>query len=349
VTHLLDRGDPSQPKQAVAPGELTVLAAVTGAPAIPADDPALPTTGRRLAYALHLTSGKHPLVALVLVNRIWMHHFGRGLVETPADFGALGARPSHPELLDWLADEFVRGGWSLKRLHRLIVTSVAYRQSSRRTLALDAADPDNRLLGRAPVRRLEAKAVRDAVLSASGDLNPRMYGPPAPVAPGEFGQVIIGRGTRDAAGRPSGKSADLGPEARRRSLYVQVRRNLPLGVLETFDAPMMAPNCERRSSSTVAPQSLLLMNSTFMIGCSEAFAARLAKEAGPDPTARVTMAWRLALGHDPTPGQVADALAFVSGQEADLARGPDAKSTAQHAWASLCQALMSSNAFLYVD
>jgi hypothetical protein len=130
---------------------------------------------------------------------------------------------------------------------------------------------------------------------------------------------------------------------------VQVRRSLPLGVLEAFDAPMMAPNCERRSSSTVAPQSLLLMNSTFMNERTEAFAARLAKEAGPDPTARVTLAWRLALGRDPTPAQVADALAFVSGQEADLARGADAKTAARHAWASLCQALMSSNAFLYID
>jgi mono/diheme cytochrome c family protein len=349
VTHLFDRGDPRQPKQAVAPGELAVLAAVTGAPAIPADDPALPTTGRRLAYAVHLTGGKHPLVPRVLVNRVWMHHFGRGLVETPADFGALGTRPTHPELLDWLADDFVRGGWTLKRLHRLIVTSTAYRQSSRRTPALDAADADNRLLGRAPVRRLEAEAVRDAALFAGGGLNPTMCGPPAPVAPDEAGQVIIGRDTRDSAGRPTGKSGDLGAEARRRSLYVQVRRSLPLGVLETFDAPLMAPNCERRGSSTVAPQSLLLMNSTFMVECSEAFAARLASEAGADATARVALAWRLALGRDPTPGQVADALAFVARQQADLATGPDPKSAPKHAWASLCQALMSSNAFLYVD
>jgi hypothetical protein len=349
VTHLFDRGDPRQPKQAVAPGELAVLAAVTGAPAIQADDPALPTTGRRLAYAVYLTSGEHPLVPRVLVNRVWMHHFGRGLVETPADFGALGARPTHPELLDRLADDFVRGGWSLKRLHRLIVTSTAYRQSSRRTLALDAADPENRLLGRAPVRRLEAEAVRDAALFACGGLNPTMYGPPIPVAPDESGQVIIGRDARDPEGRPTAKSGDLGAEARRRSLYVQVRRSLPLGVLETFDAPLMAPNCERRTSSTVAPQSLLLMNSTFILECSEAFAARLATEAGSDPAARVALAWRLALGREPTPGQAADALAFVARQEADLAAGSDPKSARRRAWASLGQALMSSNAFLYVD
>src|SRR5437763_413371 len=134
-----------------------------GTPEFPVDAPGLPTTGRRLAYARHLTSGRHPLVARVLVNRVWMHHFGRGIGATPADFGALGERPTHPELLDWLADEFVRGGWTLKRLHRLIVTSTAYRQTSRRDPRLDAVDPDNRLLGRASVRRLEAEAVRDAI------------------------------------------------------------------------------------------------------------------------------------------------------------------------------------------
>ena len=164
-THLFDRGDPKQPTQAVAPGELTVLAAATGPP----DDP-----GRRPGAADH-----RPAAGLcpppdraasirwsprVLVNRVWMHHFGRGIVATPADFGTLGDRPTHPELLDWLADDFVAGGWRLKRLHRLIMTSTAYRQSSRRTPALDAADPDNRLLGRMPVRRLEAEAVRDAIL-----------------------------------------------------------------------------------------------------------------------------------------------------------------------------------------
>ena len=349
MTHLFDRGDPRQPKQAVAPGELSVLTAVMGTPEIPSDDPMLPSTGRRLAYARHLTSGEHPLVARVMVNRIWMHHFGRGLVATPSDFGSLGARPTHPELLDWLADTFVRGGWSLKRLHRMIVVSSAYRQTSRRTPALDAVDPDNRLLGRASVRRLEAEAVRDAALLASGGLYPVLYGPPAPVAPDESGQVIIGRDTRDSAGRPSGKSNDLGSEARRRSLYIQVRRSLPLGVLETFDAPMMAPNCERRSASTVAPQSLLLMNSTFMVARSEAFAARLAREAGSKPAARVALAWRLALGRDPRPDQMAEALAFVRGQQAEFARGPDPKPAESHAWASLCHALMCSNAFLYVD
>ncbi len=161
--------------------------------------------------------------------------------------------------------------------------------------------------------------------------------------------MIIGRDTRDSAGRPSGKSGELGAEARRRSLYVQVRRSLPLGVLESFDAPMMSPNCERRTATTVAPQSLLLMNGSFLMGCSETFAARLAAEAGPDPKARVALAWRLALGREPTADQAADALSFITDQGDDLASRADPKSAPARAWASFCQALLSSNAFLYVD
>jgi hypothetical protein len=349
VTRLFARGDVHQPRQEVAPGELSVLAAVTGSPTIPADDPTVPTTGRRLAYAKHLTGGNHPLVPRVLVNRVWMHHFGRGLVETPGDFGAMGARPTHPELLDWLADEFLRGGWTFKRVHRLILTSTAYRQSSRRTPALDVVDPENRLLSRASVRRLEAEAVRDAVLAASGRLNPRMFGAPAPVAPDESGLVVVGLDTRDSAGRPSGKSGSIGVEADRRSLYVQVRRSLPLNLLETFDAPLMAPNCERRSSSTVAPQALLLMNSDFIVEQSDALAARVASEAGAEPAARVRLAWRLAFAAEPSPAQLAGALAYLDGQRSDLASARDDPAAARRPLATLCQALLSANAFLYVD
>jgi mono/diheme cytochrome c family protein len=358
VTHLLARGDVQQPRQAVEPGELSVLAASAGAAAISVDDPALPTTGRRLAYARHLTSGRHPLVARVLVNRVWLHHFGRGLVETPGDFGALGSRPTHSELLDWLADEFVRGGWVLKPLHRLIVTSAAYRQSSRRTPALDAADPDNRWLGRMSVRRLEAEVVRDAILAASGRLNPTMFGPPVPVTPDEAGLVHVGVDTRDGAGRFTGKKVPLGAEEFRRSVYVQVRRSLPLSLLETFDAPAMAPNCDRRASTTVAPQSLLLINGEFVVAQSEAFAGRLEAGAGKDPAEQVRLAWRLALGAEPAPEEVAEAVTFLArqrddfaaaapesaGPKADAARGPT-----RRALATFCQALIGSNAFLYVD
>ena len=170
VTHLFFRGDHAQPKTAVKPAELSVVALNKNP--IPENDGSRPSTGRRLALAKRLTDGTHPLTGRVLVNRFWLHHFGRGLVDTPGDFGKLGEMPSHPELLDWLANDFMRNGWRLKRLHRLIMTSQAYRQTSRRVTKLDEHDPDNRLLGRMSVRRLEAETLRDSILFVSGQWNP---------------------------------------------------------------------------------------------------------------------------------------------------------------------------------
>ncbi len=361
ATYLFSRGDYNQPRQEVRPGELTIL---TGAetPEIPIDDPDGPTTGRRLAYARYLTSGRHPLVARVLVNRVWHHHFGRGLVGTPADFGALGERPSHPELLDWLADDFMRGGWTLKRLHKMIVTSTAYRQISRRTEAIDAVDPENRLLGRMSVRRLEAEVIRDAILATSGALVRDMFGPPVPVTPDEAGQVIVGVDTRDSAGRPTGKSVSLGNDEFRRSVYIQVRRSLPLNLMEAFDAPSLSPNCELRSTSTVAPQALMLMNNEFVVSQSEVFARRVESSAGDEPASQARLAWQLALTNEPTDEQVASAVAFLAQQREDFEAkakeaaaelkgkpAPERSSPAHQALASFCQALLSSNAFLYVD
>jgi mono/diheme cytochrome c family protein len=360
-TRLHVRGDPKQPSREVVPAELTVLASSTSPAEIPIDDPALPTTGRRLAYARRLTDGKHPLVARVLVNRVWMHHFGRGIVATPADFGALGDRPTHPELLDWLAAEFMVGDWRLKRLHREIMTSTAYRQASRREGTADPGDPDNRLLGRMAVRRLEAEAVRDAILAASGKLDATMFGPPLPVALDEAGQVLVGMDTRDTAGRQRGKPGSLGGAEFRRSVYVQVRRSLPLSFTEAFDAATLAPNCDRRASSTVATQSLALMNNDFVVEQSLAFADRVIRLAGADPGARVDRAWRIALGHGPTAEEKADAVAFLAEQETDLASRPKPPPSSkgspvapspdpnQAALATLGQTLFGSNAFLYVD
>src|SRR5205823_10516686 len=164
-------------------GGLSVLA-LPGQPLeLPEKDPNLATSGRRLAFAHWLTGGSNPLVARVLVNRVWLHHFGRGLVGTPSDFGVMGERPTHPELLDWLASDFVEHGWQLKRLHRLIMTSTTYRQSSRRDPRGERRDPENRLYWRKPVQRLDAEVIRDAILSASGVLNEAMFGPPVPVRP----------------------------------------------------------------------------------------------------------------------------------------------------------------------
>jgi len=350
-TFVFYRGDIAQPLQAVEAGELSVLG--KSAP-IPADDPALPTTGRRLAYARWLTNGQQPLVPRVLVNRIWMLHFGRGIVATPGDFGVLGARPSHPELLDWLASRFIDGGWELKRLHRLLMSSAAYQQTSRRTGALDRVDPENNLLGRMSIRRLEAEAVRDSILAATGVLNFQMLGKPVPVTVDEVGQVIVGLDNRDTAGRPVSKRAVLGADEFRRSVYVQVRRSQPLSMLETFDAPALNPNCELRNRSTVAPQSLLLMNNNFVLTQSLALAERAIAEAGEDAHARVRLIWRLALATEPSAAEVESAAAFVAAQEQELGARPQSDketvfSLAVRALASLGQALFSSNGFLYVD
>jgi len=223
VTHLFFRGDHSQPKAAVKPADLSVVALNKNP--IPENDARRPSTGRRLALAKRLTDGTHPLTGRVLVNRFWLHHFGRGLVDTPGDFGKLGEKPSHPELLDWLASDFMKNGWRLKRLHRLIMTSQAYRQTSRRLAKLDELDPDNRLLGRMSVRRLEAETLRDSILFVSGQWNPRMFGKPVPVKEDEVGQIVVGVSTNDSSNRPTGKTISLGTEENRRSLYVQVRRS----------------------------------------------------------------------------------------------------------------------------
>jgi mono/diheme cytochrome c family protein len=346
VTHIFNRGDHEQPREAVSPGGLMVLASLKLGN-IPAKEPALPTTGRRLALARWLTSGKNPLTARVLVNRVWLHHFGRGIVGTPGDFGYLGQRPTHPELLDWLANEFMAGGWRLKRLHKLIMTSTAYRQSSLRLPHLQKVDPDNRLLARMSVRRLDAEAIRDAMLAINGKLTRRLFGPPVPVMHDDFGQVVLGVDTADSAGYKQ-KEVPLGDEEFRRSVYVQVRRSRPLAVLDTFDAPAMTPNCECRNESTVTPQALMLMNSRLIVTQAKYFAERLQREA-PDVRARVALGWRLSFGTEPKIGEVNDAMAFLSEQAAQFRSTQKGQDSDMLALASFCQALLSSNRFLYVD
>jgi len=354
ATHVFYRGEFGQPKQTVEPGELLILSSTHRA-VIPNDDPQLPTSGRRLAYARQLTDGSHPLLGRVLVNRFWLHHFGKGIVATPGDFGFLGEKPSHPELLDWLATRFVSDGWQLKRLHRLLLGSHVYRQQSVRSLELDAIDPDNRLLSRMSVRRLEAEAIRDAILSCSGTLSDQMLGEPTPVTVDDVGQVVVGIDTRDSAGRPTGKTVSIGEAEFRRSVYVQVRRTLPLGMLEPFDMASIAPNCEVRPVSTVAPQSLLMMNNELVVREAARFADRIHSIAGEDPRMQVTKAWWLAFGRAPAPDQLSAAVTFLTEQTQQVAARIPADQVAkeppaaQQALASFCQALFGANAFLYVD
>lgn len=331
-TRLFYRGDVSSPSgEPLEPAGLTVLAAFRDG-AIPSNQESLPTTGRRLAFANYLTSGKHPLVARVLVNRFWQHHFGRGLVETTGDFGRQGNKPSHPELLDWLASDFMQNGWKLKRLHRLILTSHTWRQSSQRRPEADAVDSENRLLWRMPVRRLEAETVRDSILAASGQLNREPFGPPVNVAVTEGGIVEVGGGTISEDRREL-----------KRSIYIQVRRSQPVAMLDAFDSPQMEPNCDRRVVSTVATQSLALLNSDFVLTQAKAIARRLADKA--DPTVDL---WQLIYGRQPDPRETTAARQFLKGQADDF-KTAGAENADMEALASLAQVLLGSNEFLYVD
>ncbi len=258
-TKLFHRGDYRQPRQTIPPGAMTVLSPLDSYQAFPVNDPEFQTTGRRLAFARWLTGSSNPITSRVLVNRIWMHIFGKGLVNTPADFGRLGAIPSHPELLDWLASEFMTNEWDLKQLQRTMVLSTAYRQSSFREPAKEAIDKENNFYWRKPITRLDAEIVRDRVLAASGRLDRSLGGVPITVKEDDSGQVVV-----------SG-------ENRRRSLYLQQRRSQPVAMLQAFDAPVMETNCERRPSSTVATQSLMLMNGNFILDQSKFLSERIMK------------------------------------------------------------------------
>jgi hypothetical protein len=260
-TKLFHRGDYRQPTHSVGPGALSVCGPATGRVEFAAKNPQLPTTGRRLAFARWLTGPDNPLTARVLANRVWMHHFGRGIVSTPADFGRLGTLPSHPALLDWLAAELRDSGWSLKHLHRSIMLSTAYRQSSRREPARLAMDAENRYYARQNVMRLDAESLRDRALASTRALDETLFGPPIGVKEDDSGQVIV-------AG-----------DVNRRSLYLLQRRSQPVALMQAFDAPVMQTNCESRPSSTVATQSLMLMNGEFWLSQ----AARLADRAQREP------------------------------------------------------------------
>jgi hypothetical protein len=253
-TKLFHRGDHNQPKQTVKPAALSVTVPEGQSREFPIKSETLPTTGRRLAFAQWLTSRDNPLFARVIVNRVWMHHFGKGLVATPADFGKLGTKPSHPELLDYLADEFIQSGWSLKNLHRLILTSSAWRQ---------ARDPHSPF--RPSLVRLDAEILRDRMLSASGQLDRTLFGKPLGIKEDDTGQVIVDG------------------EQTRRSLYIRQQRSRPVAMLQSFDAPVMETNCESRANSTVATQSLILLNGEFILNQSAKLAERAAKAAATLP------------------------------------------------------------------
>lgn len=336
-TFMLRRGDWQHRDKEVTPGFLSILGEKS-----PAISPKPRSTGRRSVLADWLTSRDNPLTARVMVNRLWQHHFGHGIVGTPSDFGNQGEQATHPELLDWLASEFMspetgRQGktpWSLKAMHKLMVMSATYRQSCRWDEAGAKADPENQLLWRMNRRRLEGEAVRDTLLAVSGRLNPTVGGPSVyPELPTEMGNAWTV--SKDPA------------DHNRRSVYIFAKRNLRYPLLSAFDAPDSNETCSRRNVSTNAPQALMLLNSKLTLEMARAFAGRVLPIS--DRSHLVDQVYRLALSRPPSADELKSSLQFLDRQAELLKARNNGDPAFAAAVADLCHVLMNVNEFIYVD
>ncbi len=350
-THVMLGGDCNRPGAEVQPGVPAVLD--NGKAMFPAAT-AAPNggAGRRLALADWIVDPENPLTARVIVNRLWMYHFGRGLVNSPSNLGLSGDAPTHPELLDYLADELVRHDWKLKRLQKMIVMSATYRQSSAYDPVKAGVDSAGEWFWRYPLRRLEAESIRDAILVASGNFNVHMFGPG--IRP-KIPVSIVAGGSKDKWPQVDQE----GPNEWRRSLYIFVKRSLMVPMLEGFDAPSSTQTCERRMTTTVSTQALVLMNDEFSNHQAEAMAARVISEVGDDASRQVERAYWLALSRPPTEDQRRTAMRFVEQrfqagrrQLVDQRVSTDANTYDQlrrRALADLCHVLFNSNEFVYVN
>ena len=353
ATRILDQGDFASPREEVAPGFPSVL---DPHPAVIAP-PRPGTTGRRTALADWIVSEDNPWTARVFVNRIWQQHFGRGLAATPNDFGITGSAPVHQPLLDWLAIEFIRSGWSVKSLHRLILTSAAYQQQSLRpdtATDLQHPDPQNLLFWRQNLRRLDAETVRDVLLQSSGLLKPKLAGPPVwppvPIELLEAQPAILEAIEGKDDGRQQGWYANPIEDTDVRSLYLIRKRCLPIPFLQVFDLPDTTASCARRDETVVAPQAIMLLNSPETVRCCTALAERVRTHCGTQPTPEllqnqpavvVEAAFLLLYLRSPNPEELAAATAFL--RQLTNTTGPDA------ALVEFCRALLNTNEFLYVD
>ena len=354
-TYLLKRGNYLTPSRPVGPGIPSVL--TDGTTPFEVRPPFENATGRRLAFARWLTTSDHPLTARVMVNRIWKHHFGTGIVSTLDNFGTTGARPTHPDLLDWLATRFMHSGWSIKDMHRLMMNSMTWRQSSAVTAVHMRLDPENKLLARMPMRRMEGEILRDCLLSLAGRLDLTQYGPADEIQARDDGLVVsVGK-----------------DDQWRRTVYVLQRRTAHLTILDNFDLPQLNPNCVERRDSIVAPQALHLLNNKRVHELSRFFAARISSEAGPDADAQIERAWLVAYGRHPTDDEKStmqnsfgrlteewtrklesrdrddDVQENNTPQAALDQETSDPDAAAQRALENLCHALMNSADFLYID
>ena len=332
-------------------------------PSFPASDEF--TTRRRLTVANWIASADNPLTARVLVNRVWQHHFGEGLVRTASDFGLIGSAPTHPELLDWLADWFVKeGGWSVKKLHRLILASATWQQASgnaeggmrnaesgtlRASAIPHSEDPENLLLGRFPYRRLEVEAIRDSMLAVSGRVNPRVGGPSMyPEVPKE---AFAGSSDPDKIWKPFDET-----DASRRTVYAFLKRSFMVPMLEVLDVCDTTQSSDKRAVTSVAPQALTLFNGAFVNRQARHFADRLRREVGANLDAQIERAWRLALVRPPKTGELTAMRRFLAEETANQTKEstasgkPVSSEAAVHAaLTQMCRVVLNLNEFVYPD
>jgi hypothetical protein len=348
ATYVLKVGVYDAFGEEVQPGFLTILdrgaAKITPSPT--------GTTGRRTALANWLADPNNPLTARVMVNRLWHYHFGRGIIGTPSDFGEMRDRETHRELLDWLAATFVEQGWSVKKMHRLIMLSNVYRQSSAFNPEAAKIDPDNKLLWRFRRQRLTGEEIRDAILATSGRMNWQMGGPSVfPEIPKEM----------DVRG--GWKRNESEDQKTRRSIYTFVRRNSRFPMFQAFDMPDTHESCSRRAVTTTAPQALNLLNDRAILTSAQSFAGRVLKEAGADVNAQITAAYRLAFSREPDAGERKLAMDFLRQQSALIKARIEAKQPVAlpsncpveidqalaAALVDFCHVLFNSNEFVYVN
>jgi len=330
-TRILIRGSATRPGAPVTPAVPDILA--RRQPDFP--DPDSHTTRRRLGLARWIIDEQNPLTARVIVNHVWRLHFGQGLVRTAGDFGLMGDAPTHPELLDWLAHWFMHdAGWSLKELHRLILTSATWRMSRENNEAHAAEDPDNRLLWRMPYRRLEVEALRDSMLAVSGRMNREMFGPS--MYPAVPPQALEGHSDPEKIWKPFNEKA-----ASRRTIYAFIKRSMVVPMLEVLDLCDTTRPSEGRAVTTVAPQALTLFNGDFVNRQARHLADRLQHEVGNDSKAQVERAYHLALCREPTESETEAALMFLATETKNAPK--------QQALTQLCRVILNLNEFAYPE
>jgi hypothetical protein len=338
ATHILLRGSPHSIGEPVAPAFPSVLVSASAAPPIlPPAGQSANTSGRRRVLADWIASPDNPLTARVLVNRVWQYHFGRGIVRSSSNFGYLGTPPTHPELLDWLASEFVKSGMRLKALHRLMVTSSAFRMSGQIDPAAAAQDPENDLLSHFDLRRLSAEEIRDSILAICGNLNLEKRGGPS-IYPEIAKEVLAGQS------RPGyGWSKSSPQDAAARSIFVHIKRSLAVPILQVFDAPDPDAPCPVRFSTTQAAQSLGLLNSDFVNSQAEIFARQVAAQAGSEPAEQVRLVLRRVTQRRPTQAEVDRGLAFLRVAQTEDHEKPE------EALRRFCLLALNLNEFVYLE